>query len=248
MIRGLVLPHLAILVGCMWEHDPDAPVKPLSLLPPPKLVITANLRKVRVFIELDAFKAGACPVLDDSFEASVDATPMVIADRGASIDSIFSSGPCTWPKLELDNPPAAADAAIAMTYPEHSIAVDLLDLLAPRSARLVPDGPWTFTPGQTITLQWSPAEDLVDLTPTIYFVTDSLPQTGTELTYLPAKVTDDRMTFALPNSTSPGSLEITLWDFRETTVPKLECMGASCQLVVTPQVVQHIAWRAAAAR
>jgi hypothetical protein len=56
------------------------------------------------------------------------------------------------------------------------------------------------------------------------------------------------MTFALPNSTSPGSLEITLWDFRETTVPKLECMGASCQLVVTPQVVQHIAWRAAAAR
>jgi hypothetical protein len=248
MIRELLALNFAILVGCTWENDPDAPVKPLSTLPSPTLVIKANLRKVEVFVQLDAFDARACPVLDESFEASVNTTPMVIAERGASIDSIYSSEPCRWPRVVLDNPPAAASATISMTYPEHSIRVRLLDLLASRSAQPVPDGPWTFTPGQTITLQWLPADDLAARTPTIYFVTDDLPQTGIEYTFLRVAVTGDRMTFALPNVTTPGSLQITLRNPSDIMVPKLECMGGTCQLVETPQFVQHIAWLTAPTR
>ena len=234
MIRELVTLNLALLAGCIGESDPDALAQPLSTLPSPKLVIKANLRKVEVFIQLDAFRAGACPVLDESFEASVDATPMLIANRGASIDSIYSSDPCSWPRVVLDNPPAAASSMIAMTYPKHSIRVQLFDLLASRSAKPVPDGPWTFTPGQTITLEWSPADDLATRTPTIYFVTDDLPQTGIEYTFLHVAVTGDRMTFALPNATAPGSLQITLRNPSDIILPKLECLGGTCQLVETP--------------
>lgn len=248
MIRGFLVSYLAILVGCIVEDDPHARVKPLSSLPPPRLLIQANLRKVTVFIELDAFDVKGCPVLDDSFAASLHGTPMEIAHRGTSIDSIYSSDPCLFPRLVLENPPASASAAIEMTYPKHSIAVDLLDLLAPRSAQLVPDGPWTFTPGETITLQWSPAEDLDDHVPTVYFVTDDSPQTGIRYTLLPVTVTDDRLTFALPREITPGSLQITLRKRGAITVPNLECTGATCQLLETPQIVQHIAWRTAPAR
>ena len=235
----LILPALA---SCMWGSDPAPAVKPLSALPEPTLHVTANLRSVSVTIELDARAAGACPVLDDTFQATLDAVPLEITEHGASRGSNPVGEPCAWPSVKLDNPPASARAAIVLSYPDHSIRVDLLDLLAPRSAQLVPDGPWTFTPGQTITLRWSPIEDFANYKLSLEFVTDDAPQIGVIYIALPAETVDDRMTFALPGATEEGSIEVSLLREMSSDTHMLPCAGASCWLIETPRFMQHITW------
>jgi hypothetical protein len=108
----------------------------------------------------------------------------------------------------------------------------------------VPDGPWTFMPGQTLTLQWSPASDLAMYRPSVYFVTDDSPQTGIEYTFLPVAIAGDQMTFTLPRVTFAGKLEITLQDDQISDLARLHCVGASCRLIPTPQLVQPITWLA----
>lgn len=238
---------LTMLVACTWDNDPDAPVLGLSHFSAAKVGFHANPRQVFVVIETDAFGVGACPILEDGFRAAVNGVAMEITSRGESLDSIYASEPCRWPTMNLDGPPIGADAVIAISYPGHAIQVGLADLLAPRSAHLVPDGPWTFTPGQTITLQWSPKEDFAIYTPTVDFVTDDSLQTGIRYTYLQAAITDDRMTFALPTETLPGKLEVAMQKSSQVYIDWPRCDGASCQLVQTPQWVQPIAWKSSVA-
>jgi hypothetical protein len=234
----LILPALG---SCVWGIDPDA-VKPLSALPEPTLHVSANLRSVSVTIVLDARAAGACPILDDKFQATLDAVALEITERGASRGSNPVGERCAWPSLELDNPPASVHAAIVLSYPGHSIRVDLLDLLAPRSAQLVPDGPWAFTPGQTITLRWSPIEDFATYQPSLVFVTDDVPQIGVIDIALPREIVDDRMTFALPIPHAEGSLEVSLIRKMLNDSHTLPCSGATCWLIETPRFMQHITW------
>lgn len=232
---------LAMLVGCAWESDPNADERPLSSLPTPVLTISADLRNVRVLIEYDTRVVPACPVLDASFLATLAAVPMTIARRGASVDSIYTSDPCSWPELDLADPPAMTHAVIELTYPRHAIWVDLLDRLTPRSTRPVPDGPWAFTPGQTITVQWSPASDLTTYVPSVYFVTDDSPETGIRYFSVPVTIAGDQMTLTLPVVRFAGSLQFTL-DRPISDAPRLGCTGASCNLVQTPRIVQPITW------
>lgn len=80
------------------------------------------------------------------------------------------------------------------------IRIGLGDLLAMRSVQLVPDGPWTFTPGQEITLQWSPQQDLAMYVPLICFNPDAPSSTGG--TCATFTIADDRITFAVIRPTS----------------------------------------------
>ena len=235
----LILPALA---SCMMESDPNAAVKPLSAMPEPTVFVTANLRSVGVTFRLDAGAAGACPVLDEGFQATLDGVPLEITERGASRGSHPIGEPCDWPSLVLDHPPASVSAAIVLSYPGHSISIDLLDQLAPRSAQLVPDGPWAFKQGQTITLRWSPIEDFAMYTPALLFVTDTAPQIGVIYVALPRDVVDDRITFALPSATTEGSIEVSLYRKMQPDTHMLPCAGATCWLIETPRFVQHITW------
>lgn len=237
MTRCLVCLALTVLAACL-EGDPDADTKRLSELPAPPLLFHANPRAVDVIINFDPYAIGACAVLDDGFEATVNGVPITITHRGASVGSIYSGDPCSSPELHLDNPPVAAAATVVLRYPRHTIIVDLADLLAPRSAQLVPDGPWTFTPGQAVTLQWSPRSDFTTYTPSIRFVSD----------YLPVTVVDDRMSFTLPDVTAAGELGLFMKLPGQHRQPPYEdvidwpsCTGASCQLWQTPQILQPIA-------
>jgi hypothetical protein len=243
MTRRLVCLALLECTACLDLSDlgdPDAPTRRLSELPPPQLMLAANSRSVGVTFGFDPVAIGACPVLDDGFEATVNGTRMTITERGASLGSIYADA-CGWPELHLDNPPVALAATIEMHYPGHTITVDLADLLAPRSATLVPDGPWTFKPGQQITLQWSRSEDFATYTPRIAFRKDLSDN-------LPVTVVDDRMSFMLPTVATAGTLEIAmkLPDVRPHGGFGIDwppCAGAWCQLVQTPQVIQPIAFQ-----
>lgn len=240
-MRRCLCSILATLTGCLSladGGDPDAPLQPLSKLSGIKLEMSAGPSEVFVSITVDALANGACPVLDDSFQATLDGTPMTITSRGTSLDSIYSSGPCGWPHVELDHPPPADHASIAMIDPGHVIAVDLLDLLAPRSAQLVPDGPWTFKPGQTITVQWSPAEDLASGMPVVDFVADGTSGNG-EYDHVPVAVAADRasMTLVLPTTTSSGHLEFWVHG-NSIDISWPHCTGAVCRLSQTPQIAR----------
>jgi len=118
-----------------------------------------------------------------------------------------------------------------------AIRIDLGDLLAMRSVQPVPDGPWMFTPGQDITLQWSPKEDLANYVPSICFTPDAPSSTGS--TCATFTIAGDRITFALPGVKSPGRLDISLQGDGDW----LPCSGARCQLSNTPQFTHPIAWR-----
>ena len=232
MIRCLAWLSLAGLTSCLLENDPDAPVKRLSELPSPHLLLTANSRTVGVTITFNVDSIASCPTLDDSFEAAVNGVPMAIKNRGVAAGSLYSSDPCAWPRLELDNPSAASTAMIVMSYPRHTISIDLADLLTPRSAQLVPDGPWTFTLGQTITVQWSPVSDLTKYTPSLIIDPDD----GSRSSYPVATVVGDRMSFPLSDVTLPATLEITMQMDRRGEI-SWPCAGATCRLIDTPQFI-----------
>jgi len=234
-----------MVAGC-FGSDPDAPLLKLSELLPPTVVLAANSRYLSIELEYDARDIGGCAVLDASFQATVDGTAIPITERGVSGGSVGESDPCAWPMLRLDNPPVGA-AAIAMSYPRHTITVDLEDLLAPRSAELVPDGPWTFAPGQAITLRWSPISDLSTYKPTVKFVTGLTPQDLRDETTLPFTVTDDQMSFTLPPGGVPGHLDVTLQSSALLPLGWPSCAGAHCQLQPTPAFTHPIVWRQAAA-
>jgi hypothetical protein len=230
---------LAMLAGCVGIEDPPfrLPTRPLSQLPAPRVDVVANASKVFVGFKVDAFATGACPVLDDDFRATVNDVAIPIVARGASVEAEVPGDGCKWPVLQLDNPPLAPASVIQMGFSGSGIRIDLGDLLAMRSVQPVPDGPWMFTPGQDITLQWSPKEDLANYVPSICFTPDAPSSTGS--TCATFTIAGDRITFALPGVKSPGRLDISLQGDGDW----LPCSGARCQLSNTPQFTHPIAWR-----
>lgn len=232
---------LAMLVGCPGIEDPPIrlPTRPLSQFPAPRVNLVANAGTVVVGLSINAAAAGACPVLDDDFRATVNDAPIPIVTRGASVEAEVPGDGCKSPMLQLDNPPLAPASAIQMSFSGSAIRIDLGDLLAVRSVQPVPDGPWMFTPGQDITLQWSPKEDLAMYVPSICFIPDAPSSTGSTCSTF--TIAGDRITFALPKTTSPGRLDVYL----QGDGDRLPCSGARCQLYKTPQFTHPIAWRSA---
>lgn len=177
---------LTLLAACT-----EPPGTPLSELPSPELAIIAGPQSVAVEIRYNHMKTEPpqpCAILASDAEATVNGMPMTIIERGAT-----KLGGCTWPVLQLDHPAAAAQTTLVVRDPSLTITADLADVLAPRSAQLVPDGPWTFAPGQAVTLQWSPASDLTQYSPYTAFVYDDPPR-GTGI-----------FCSSLPRSTATGS-------------------------------------------
>jgi len=226
-------------MGCFLDSDPDAPVMRLSSVPvTPTVRFSASGSRVRATIEVDARTIGACVTLDDGFEATLDGAAMAITSRGGSGGSLYSSEPCYPPTIELVAPPAADRAVIAISYPRHTIAIELGDLLVARSAQPVPDGPFVFEAGQVITLRWSPASDLQLYQPDADFTL-----TGTLTRDIPAlAVAGDQLSFTLPATSQPDQLRITMMRDPRSEVGWQGCTGAHCTLIQTPAFTHALAW------
>jgi hypothetical protein len=229
-----------VLVGCFLESDPDAPVTLLSNVAMlPKVSFSASGSRVRAAIEVDPWAIGACVTLDDDFQSTLNGVPMAIRSRGGSGGSIGSSVPCYPPVIELIGPPTTDSAVIAISYPRHTISIDLGDLLVARSAQPVPDGPFVFEPGKPITLRWSPASDLQLYEPSVEF---ALAGTRTR-DVAPVTVADDVLSFALAVTSRPDELRITQLRDLRTEVEWSGCTGARCVLIQTPAFTHGLAWR-----
>lgn len=209
----------------------------LSELPFPELEITAGPSSVRVEIRYRYTELiQPCAMLADDFAATVNGVPMTITERGAA-----EEGGCTWPGLRLDNPAAAPRTSLVLGDPSPVITADLADMLALRSAQLVPDGPWTFTPGQAVTLQWSPASDFATHRPDVAFVYDDPSRGSTIFAPALATIAGDRITVRTPSVAIMGTLQVTMYTTAPDGIdPSLSCTGASCAFTKAPQFAHLI--------
>jgi hypothetical protein len=240
MMRWLVCSLLVSAAGCAMDSDPDADIKPLSQLPAPKigLWLEANPRTLHATVQIDPFAVRSCARLDDDFHAEVAGAQLTIAQHGESVGSIYSSSPCDWPELALRDPPPVDGATLTITYGGKTITAGLADLLVPRTAVPVPEGPWAFGSGQRITVAWAPISDLAKYLPQIRFVPTS-PGQGEAIDLRPISVIRDLMTFTLPVGRSGGVLEMTVSNGPFTMAPLL-CTGATCQVSQRVQIQQPI--------
>jgi hypothetical protein len=92
-----------------------------------------------------------CAILDASAGAFVAGTAMHIDGVGGHNDW----EDCLHPSFSLAALPDVANPRLSVVDPDEVFACELGTALArPPAPTLVPDGPWKFTPGQTITVQW----------------------------------------------------------------------------------------------
>jgi hypothetical protein len=240
IVRARYLP-LTLLAACT---EPSG--TPLAELSSPELRITAGPIFVEVELRYKQTQTGMiqdCAVLADDFAATVNGKEMTITERGGPGVPALADEVCTWPVLRLDHPAAAAQTKLVLRDPSRMITADLADLLAPRSAQLVPDGPWTFTPGQAVTLQWSPASDLARYWPYPAFVYDDPSRGGTVLAPTLATLDGDRITVRMPDvAISGGTLQVTLFlnPPGRGIDPPPPCTGATCILLKMPQFAHLI--------
>lgn len=221
---------LAILPACV-ESDPKAGTQKLSELSPPHIGFSASVDEVSVEISSVFDEDRKCAVLDDSFDARVNGRTMQIISRGQAVDSPFSTEPCAPAVLQLDHLDPSPTASIGISYPNHSITIDLADMLVVRTAQLVPEGAWTFTPGQHVTVQWTPATDLAlhgPVLPVVEFVSQSFSAR------VPFVIDGDHMDWPLPETHAAGHIEVTL----ERATTSWPCAGAHCE-VGSPIVFTH---------
>jgi hypothetical protein len=124
-------------------------------------------------------------------------------------------GLCSVPRFALDDAAVAPDADLVLEDGSRSISIGLGDILLDRTATLVGGGDWTFRPGQTVTVRWSPATDFTTLPDTAVSFNEACdgcdhPREVFRTTDLTR--TEDMLAFTVPEEsvTATGNLAISL--------------------------------------
>jgi len=205
MVRvSLLCLGLPVVVAC--TSDVTSVEVGITRLPDRLIQFSASPASVSVFIQYQPQALGACALLLPSFHASVGDTEMTIVERGAYTTPGFVD--CRVPRLSLDHPPLAAASTLTLQDASGTLTIDLKDLLAPRSAQPVPPGPFTFTPGQVVTLRYAPASDLNVSVTTVNFEDDT---PGKEtLVALPISIAGELITMTMPGHVGTGTLSFLL--------------------------------------
>jgi hypothetical protein len=221
-----VLALLPLATGC-FTTTPD-PI-PLAHLPDPHVVVQSMPGLLRVWIHAskDEFPE-VCWSLADSFEATAAGRALDI-DRG-----VFDGEDCFEPYLELAEPPPVTDATLVLGDASMKLSIPLGNMFVPRAAELVPAGPWSFAPEQTVQIAITPADSVVRLgDPHVKLISGA----GEEVP-LYASITGGLLTFKIPASLGPqrGHFELTMAESRAMVA----CGDAVCQRSVWHQWRQEI--------
>ena len=166
-MRALILPVL-VLAGCV---DDGARVATLAELQP-RIEMFVGFVKPSLSVEIvyDEFLLGDCAILGDDFSARVGGVDLPIVSRGESLGG--SEGydhDCGLPELYTEDRPQLPAAILELGDSSGTIRCDFKDAMLARSVTPVPAGPWTFSPGQRVTVRWSPTEDLMNAEATVSF-------------------------------------------------------------------------------
>jgi len=165
---------LAAQPACGDDDGPDPPEdRPVLLADLPGLQIGVSymfdvfeqLRQFTIGVAYDRRGLTYCPQLDASTFAQLAGIPVPIVEAGRFIPQLDDEYRCVTPWLSLElapdvRPPDAqlsfGDASLSLTYP-------FGDILLERTLQPTGAAGWTFAPGQTVALAWSPAADLAAL-------------------------------------------------------------------------------------
>lgn len=215
------------LTACFHADDE----RPALLEDMPGLTLIVGASPVRAVVEID-FRMDWCVILHDSFSAKINGAALPIENPGGGDESS-----CDRPRLRLDMPPTAAISTLSIEDDSVRVDIGLGDLVAPRTMQLVPEGPWIFDVGQTVTARYSPMADLY--APTARLVLSYPASVGTlpELRNIPFTASGDELTFVVPDHVGPGQLEL------RTPPPGPEpwpCPPLTCLRVDPPRFAQPI--------
>lgn len=198
-MRALILPVL-VLAGCV---DDGVRVATLAEMQPRiEIVVGLTMPSLSVKLEYDAFLVGDCAMLRDDFSARIGDVELPIAERGESLDDSTYEPYCDVPTLYTEHRPQLPGAILELRDPSLTIQCDLEDALLARSVTPVPAGPWTFSPGQRVTVRWTPMSDLLRVDARVSFFG------GRSIPAEEVSQAADLLSFTVPATLGAGSYEI----------------------------------------
>jgi hypothetical protein len=210
------------LVGCLDDGKSDK-VLPIGDIPKLEVHLLRTTGDGSLIeLRFDTDEVDGCVTLPEAATAQIDGHMLSLGERGRSdrsLDDTWLS--CWWPTFFTQRP-IVAPGAFAVADGTASIEGEIGDRLAPRSVTRVPDGPWTFTAGERVSMRWTPAIDLQTV-PRLVLMDAA--------TYHPTpEVAGDVVSFTLPAQQLGGAQ---LFGYIDRGTEEVPCSGATC--VVTNQ-------------
>lgn len=156
---------LLFMVGCTPNWAPDT-VLQISIAEIHHFDVTVTETELSVMLgTVDGQHAGPCEAALPELSAQLDELDVPVVTYGGKIgedpgDDV-SDNECAAPRLGVAPPALNHRSVLRMSDHTGTVACELPDLRTARKARLVPSGPWELTSGEPVTIQWSPASDLI---------------------------------------------------------------------------------------
>jgi hypothetical protein len=205
------------LGGCLGPEYADK-VTPLAEIPGLELVLESHSDTALILLTFDAEQLEGCPIGAPSLHATFNGAPLSLAERGGS-DVLDRVGLSCFEPAFLGQMPAQSPGRFVVADDSLTISGEVGDALLPRAMALVPDGPWTFARGQTVTVRWTPASDLAAAVPKVKLggqILATTPASGPDL-----------ITFTLPDAVLGAAQLFINFNRGRESVP---CTAARCRL------------------
>lgn len=180
------------------------------------LRLGASSGGLRVGIDWTYNVTDPCPVLRDDFTARVGDIAMTVAEPGHWTGEFDGANECAQPTVTVTDAPLAT-ASFELEDGAGMVRCDLGSALEPRTATLVPDGPWEIAAGERMTVRWShPADAASSL-----YVNLVVGEFRYDVTNV--ETPDDLISFTIPASLQPGGYRLQLT--RSRMFPGERCDG-----------------------
>lgn len=223
LLLGLGLGLGVGLGGCFPPSYVDK-ITPLAEIPDLELVLRRGTGSTtEIELTFDPEQLEGCVIASPSLSGSISGAPLRIGVRGRSdraLDGYWLG--CDEPLLGTSIP-VQPPGYFVVADDSLTITGEVGDALLPRAMTPVPDGPWTFAPGQTVSVRWTPASDLAAAPPLVRVVTDG----GSHTWGTPPTVDGDLITFTVP-SDARGAGQLFIYFEREPE--PVPCTGARCRV------------------
>ncbi|NVB82875.1 MAG: hypothetical protein HOV81_31145 [Kofleriaceae bacterium] len=148
-----------------------------------------------------------CPLLDDSFSATLDGLQGRVTQRGGWKCLVTGGPTCSQQTVTFDYPIGrpVTDPTLVIRDGSTTIAIPLDGAFGPRMASPIDPADWTLHANQGVRLAWTPESDLLRVG--LVRITFT-PTASGESFYAEGEVVGNALDFTVPDTTGDGLLEI----------------------------------------